>query len=48
MIYLLLYSSGLFFTGFTISFAIVGCFLSKYNNIYDSDIHVKSSIYKDY
>ena len=48
MIYLLLYSSGLFFTGFTISFAIVACILNKYNNIYDNDIYLKTSIYKDY
>ena len=41
MIYLLLYSSGLFFTGFTISFAIVGCFLNKYNNIHNTDIYIK-------
>ena len=45
MIYLLLYSSGLFFTGFTISFAIVSCFLNK--KIINID-NPKKSLYKIY
>ena len=48
MIYILLYSSGLFITSFSISFAIIAYFLNKFH---DNNINITSitkSIYKDY
>ena len=48
MIYILLYSSGLFVTGFSISFAIISYFLNKFNNS-DKNIHsISKSVYKEF
>jgi len=49
MIYILLYSSGLFVTSFSISFAIVAYFLHKFNNNnYKNNISISKSVYKEF
>jgi hypothetical protein len=48
MIYILLYSSGLFVTSFSISFAIVAYFLHKFNNSDKNINSIYKSVYKDF
>lgn len=48
MIYILLYSSGLFVTSFSISFAIVAYFLHKFNNSNKNITSISKSIYKEF
>ncbi len=48
MIYILLYSSGLFVTGFSISFTIVAYFLHKFNNYNKNILSISKSGYKEF
>ncbi len=48
MIYILLYSSGLFVTSVSISFAIVAYFLHKFNNSDKNINSMSKSIYKEF
>ena len=48
MIYILLYSSGLFVTSFSISFAIVAYFLHKFNYSDKNITSISKSVYKEF